>query len=494
MKLRLVTVPHWPKLAWVATFAPGGSDVVVRHGPCVERGGSWLAEAVWAGNFAAGDFDRTELVFGTGVRCRDDCVVFVSAGTMVDRLWYGRWAGRFAVSNSLPALLAVTGRSLCDDYAAYSADIEAMRLGLNKYRRTIPAEPSDLNVVYYRNLVYDGAGLREVDKPDTAPAFACYADYYAYLVGTARRLGANLEAPSRRHKVTPVASISSGYDAAAAAAIAREAGCRQALTIANSSSLLPRSDSGAVIARHLGLRCREFRHTPRAYRDEETVWAAAGRPAGLNLTVLDYPEPLALFFTGYRGDSMWRLECLDRREPFAAGSIAGLGMTEFRLVRGVFHCLVPFWGCRRAEQIQAITFSPEMAPWVLHSGYDRPIPRRILEEAGVPRDQFGHRKKATTAPGFFPWPFSRESMHSFARFVRARGAYAPSPAGVSALQKLYQIDSLIASNLRHTLGWKVRGLRPLLTFEAHAMLFQWANHELKMQYEAALKDVERVAP
>src|SRR2546427_8786426 len=34
------------------------------------------------------------------------------------------------------------------------------------------------------------------------------------------------------------------------------------------------------------------------------------------------------------------------------------------------------------------------APWRLGSDYDRPIPRRILEEAGIPRRLFGNRKKA----------------------------------------------------------------------------------------------------
>ncbi len=34
-----------------------------------------------------------------------------------------------------------------------------------------------------------------------------------------------------------------------------------------------------------------------------------------------------------------------------------------------------------------------MAPWSLASDYNRPIPRRILEEKGVPRESFGQVKK-----------------------------------------------------------------------------------------------------
>ena len=36
-----------------------------------------------------------------------------------------------------------------------------------------------------------------------------------------------------------------------------------------------------------------------------------------------------------------------------------------------------------------ISRSPEMGPWVVGHSYDKPIPRRILEEAGVPRGMFG---------------------------------------------------------------------------------------------------------
>jgi hypothetical protein len=45
-----------------------------------------------------------------------------------------------------------------------------------------------------------------------------------------------------------------------------------------------------------------------------------------------------------------------------------------------------------------------MAPWRLRNGYDRPIPRRIAEEAGVPRPAFGQSKMGSVVL------FSRPSM------------------------------------------------------------------------------------
>ncbi len=38
-----------------------------------------------------------------------------------------------------------------------------------------------------------------------------------------------------------------------------------------------------------------------------------------------------------------------------------------------------------------------MKHWSIGTDYDRPIPRRIAEDAGVPRQSFGQEKRATTA-------------------------------------------------------------------------------------------------
>ncbi len=105
-------VPGWPKLAWVAVLDEGTETVTVYHGPMVEVADDWIVEAVWAGDFAAGDFDRTDLVFGSGVRCRGRRMVFVSSGTTFDCLWRLERAGRCVVSNSLPAVLAFGGAAV----------------------------------------------------------------------------------------------------------------------------------------------------------------------------------------------------------------------------------------------------------------------------------------------------------------------------------------------------------------------------------------------
>jgi hypothetical protein len=480
MKIAPKLLGDWPKLAWTAVFDKGSDTIVVHHGPMVEIGADWLVEAVWAGDFTIGDFDRTDLVFGTGIRSRANGVNFVTAGTMLDRLWHCLHRGRYYVSNSLPAMLALGGIQLREDYD-YNEDIKTMREGLHRYRRTLPTRSCDVHVAYYHNLLYDGSELREVEKPYDTPEFRCYGDYFGFLTDTARRLRGNLEDPARRHRIVSLASISCGYDSGASAVIAKYAGCTQAVTISNATTLLPRSDSGLEIARHLGMDTQPYHQTTRLYRQEETVWGIAGRPAGLNLTIFNFPEPLCLFFTGYRGDSIW-VRAITDTELFATPSIAGLALCEYRLIQGLFHCVVPFCGSRNLRQIQALNFLPEMEPWTLHRDYDRPIPRRILEEADVPRELFGNRKEVTSAESFFIWPFSRESQASFAAYLRRRGLYAPSPAVAWLLRKIVHLDHLVYVNLTHKFGWHTKGLRFVFKFKGQDLLFHWANEELTRMY------------
>ena len=78
----------WPRLAWLAICQPG-SPVRITHGPGVETCRDWFCEAVWDGPFPSGNFDDTDVVFGSGGRRREDGVIFVSSTATQDRLHAG---------------------------------------------------------------------------------------------------------------------------------------------------------------------------------------------------------------------------------------------------------------------------------------------------------------------------------------------------------------------------------------------------------------------
>ena len=93
-------------------------------------------------------------------------------------------------------------------------------------------------------------------------------------------------------------------------------------------------------------------------------------------------------------------------------------MGELRLVQGFIQLPLPFMGARHKQDIVRITESFEMEPWRVANEYDRPIPRRIAEEAGVPRHLFGQSKMASVV--IFPppaIPFSKTLRREFFNYL-----------------------------------------------------------------------------
>src|SRR3989454_12367365 len=85
---------------------------------------------------------------------------------------------------------------------------------------------------------------------------------------------------------------------------------------------------------------------------------------------------------------------------------------------------------RSIAETQRISRSREMAPWDVDAGYSRPICRRILETAGVPREAFGVRKQTASVlffeRGDFLSPPSLADFRSWLeRHVPGAGEAAP---------------------------------------------------------------------
>lgn len=66
---RYLCVEHWALLAWIARCPEDGS-VPLWCCRQVETRIEWFCESVWPSSFTKGDFDWTDLVAGTGGRCR----------------------------------------------------------------------------------------------------------------------------------------------------------------------------------------------------------------------------------------------------------------------------------------------------------------------------------------------------------------------------------------------------------------------------------------
>jgi hypothetical protein len=274
---------------------------------------------------------------------------------MLDRLWvYQSSDESFYVGNSLPAVLALSKATLCALTTDYPTRVNNR---ISKYRDVdlcpVPVTRGSLSHIYFHNIIWDGKDLKVMRKPEDAPKFDSFETYRDYLFSVARRLGSNALHVNRRFPVSQLATISSGYDSAPAAVVAREAGSTEAATISHARAVIPRSDSGAPIAKLLGMSCRIYPRTRARTENEIYFWAPLGSANELNFSVLETPEPVCLLFTGVFGGLVW--SSLRHMHPdyhhVKFADTNGLGITEYRLEKGIIHCPVPFIGFHRAADL-----------------------------------------------------------------------------------------------------------------------------------------------
>jgi len=384
--------PEWPPLGWLAELRPGAHTVRVRHGRKVETRPEWFCEAVWAGELADGDFDRTDIVFGSGARIRGDRLTFVSSGSLCDRLQWMRKGDRLWVSNSLACLMAASGAELDPVGSHYVAFFVTSIEGLNGYQRSLATSAGDVNVTYFHNLEWTGADLVRIDKSHGERGFADFADYRDFLGDCLVRVAANMSAPERKTRYRFVGTLSQGYDSPAAATLAASAGLERVLCFERGG---PDAERGSELAPHLGLEPIVFPLEAWRGLDRPEIPFIAGDGFGEEVHLAAAEDHLAdrVLVTGHYGGKPWDKHTTDPNPHIVRKDTAGLALTEYRLRAGFIHLPVPFLGVRAAADIHRISNSKELAPWDVGGEYTRPICRRIVEEAGAPRHLFGQKKR-----------------------------------------------------------------------------------------------------
>jgi len=383
-------VAGWPELAWLSYAEVGSREIKVFHGTAVETHDEWFCEAVWSGDFERGDFDRTDLVFGSGCRWREEGAIFVSSGTTLDRLcWWPQDHGTW-ISNSLCCLLAAIDAELDPAYPHYFYDQRSiMYRGLAAYRPTLNTSRGPVRFTFFHNLRWDGHTMATYEKLDERkwPDFAAYR---GFLHSGMEGIVANAGASGRRRNYHLLSTLSRGYDSGMVTAIARNHGCKEVICFTRSRD--GRDDSGESLARYLGVRPWAFDRM--AWQREPICEPLFMAGDGVGTEVyLKAAEPLLhkrVLLTGYFGDQMWSKTPRTIEPIFLTGG--NLSLSEYRLAVGFFNCPLAYWGGRQLSQTVAISRSEEMRPWDVSSPYSRPICRRIVEEAGVPRELFGQRK------------------------------------------------------------------------------------------------------
>lgn len=400
-----------PRLSWVARRRSGRWDFTV--GDAVETSGHGFFEGVWDADFAVFRPDLSDHRFGSGM-------IMTEAGPTFTCSFPGeplyvilsKATNDVVVSNS--PIFALTAAGILPGESTFDALTENIReksmalcqLGVER-SPTLLSEDSThaMHLLTYFNFqIADDARIR---RNWTIPQreFRTYGQYRDLLTGTLEGLFRNGAASGRRHRLTPVVPISRGYDSTACAAIAAEVGCRDAVTL--DVIVEGRHDSGEENARALGLDVSVHRHM---YGDDlanltvgqigpvedaaAEFIATAGRPGNIIYLAFEHRLTDRIMISGAGGDPYWPKEItatsgLSMRAEYIRGTV------EFRLRVGFANVPLPCVGTRFTPAIAALNRSEEMAEFSVGGDYDRPVPRRIGEEAGLARDSFGVAKTAT---------------------------------------------------------------------------------------------------
>ena len=399
-----------PALAWLARVRGADGACSVVHGPLVEVADTCFCEGAWAGDFRTGDLARTEIVFGTGAVVEGDGVLFVSSLATTDYLYYEVGGDVVRVSNSLALLLADSEDALDPRYLRYADVNNSILDGIERYERRLPTRRGHVMRLMHHNLLVRQGTTAERAKV-APPSFESYDAYHAYLARGYAALAANARDAARVRPLKVFSTQSRGYDTTAINGVAAPHGLDGVFTVrtgkgggstADHAAEREVDDDGTEIAHALGVASvigLERRAFAREFDDEIYYHASMHECQDANLKQLtEHIEVPALLLTGILGELWYTYAAWywERPEFMAADlrklDLAGHGLTEVRLRAGYVQAAVPFIGARRREQICAITESAEMTPWRLGTTYDRPIPRRIGEEAGLSRLAFGQVK------------------------------------------------------------------------------------------------------
>lgn len=396
-----------PPLAWGLVSRSGSTPAQIVHGSSVAVGDGFLCDGAWDGPCDRAGYLEAPSLFGSGLDWHGDGSIRVrTAVRPMERLWSLETARGVAVSNSLPLVLALGGSRLDRGYLHYESDLLWFVERAGRLSRRVRTADGAILRQYGEAIVWVEQGRITRLAHDTTlrrrPSVDSFAGYRAHISRTTEALFDNLADPRRPRRYTPLATLSSGYDSTACAVLAREQGATEAITFRRAREIFEDSDDdGSRIGDVLGLSVTPLdRFGYKAGDGTAERWSLAYGAGGEDV-IFDSYDGLSGrgLVTGYFGDTVWQRSVdYHLRHGRLPGADGCLGIGEHRIQRDFVHLPLPVVDVCRQPEIAAISNGVEMEPWMIGGSYDRPIPRRIAEEAGVPREWFGMLKKASSAP------------------------------------------------------------------------------------------------
>ena len=486
----------------MAVIDEASDSVVVYHGRFVECNDDWFIEGIWDDSFEKGNFDETDLVFGSGMRAGPDGLIFVSSSSMGDKLVYASHENSFFISNSIPCLLSLTDIQLDPRYD-YSRFFHSLKMNLENHKVILPTKNGGISMLFYDNLLYRSGNVYTKNKP-ARNRFNDYSSLTDMLEGAFSRFRDNWTSSKRKWQVSSFSSLSTGYDSTVISCLASKAGCDTAFTCISSNRFGPRwlrplsgkmDDDGTDIGRYIGCDCIKFDKYDYKKDLSNEIYLFAGLPntrANNFLPVFNYLDRLnspSLLFTGIGGDNAW-----DKKPPVSPGSAVDdvLALSEIRLKTGFIHCPMLLWLARFRNSLMSISDSENMRKWSVGDVYDRPVPRRIIEDRGVPRSLFGNIKKGSwTEIPVFNKPCDKGLRKQYYDYLVRFGICSRFQTGF-----LFPLISFVFSvfTIIRLILWKLRGSRGSFNVLAkpfgkvECTPFQWAVSLIAKKYKKSFKN------
>lgn len=470
-----------PPLAWIARV--DALTVHVRCGLSVRTHARGFVEGTWVGPPEIAALPGSTAVFGSGMVADGEQLTVVPPSHPLERLYFYRGAGSTVVSNSLAAVIETCGLELDPD-ALYPPIFAATADGVRNPLFDIVTNARPITAAVYFNVQLTANGGFELgDRPHEEP-FTSFDEYRT-------RLSAALSsAVSNAPGYEMVVAISSGYDSTAVAAMAAPLGCRRAVTLSagkpvhDNSSLV---DSGEPAARRLGMTVESFDRVAYLARTDlpEAEFLATGM-SGEEVVMASMEASLrrSMLLTG---SEEFHLKGNPYRPGLYRGDLSACSLTEFRLRTDVIHAPMLFFGASEHPSVMKIIKSDEMRPYTVRGTYDKPIQRRLAEEAGIPRGTFATVKRRASArihtDGLAA--MAPDSGASVIRFARAEGREPPS-GDRPPIKRRHRLALRVARMLRvaRLTAPLARRRRSLIHAEPAlgSLLFRWSVSIVRGRY------------
>ena len=396
-KMIIEVKPHLPPLAWIAVI--DRDKVVFVCGEKVEHRDNYAVSGVWSGDYEQVNFDTVAMFCGSGLKLLDNNSVEISTAThALEKVFVYKTEENVYVSNSFCLLLAYCDLKLDIMENQYESIMCSTIDGLDNYKKTIPLSDKHFISQYMicNIFVDDNLQIATKEKAELRD-FLDYNDYYSRLTKDIEAMHNNAISAKRHSRYGLVSTISSGYDSCACAAIAKKIGCETVVSLSGGGY---DSDSGYSVATALGYKNYIARNN-KSYINKsdciDTEYICSGE-YGTHLQFSVFEDLFAsnLVFMGLKGDYYWGKNTpvsnrfkIDHYPYFTAN----ISYIENALKNAYIVIPLPTYGASKMDSIRRITLSDEMQPYTLNNDYDRPIPRRIVEECGVSRNLFGMGKR-----------------------------------------------------------------------------------------------------